>query len=110
MAGRGHSRCGGLDQRPLIQEQSERTAGFDNLRDEVDDIGDISLLRVLDVALWMYGERYGTTLPVAGARPKRAAFPQTPIARCERGGIGCASVAKLLPGWRDKQNRDVAEL
>lgn len=46
-----------------FQEQPERAAGLDNLRGKVGEIEDISLLRVLDVALWMYGERYGTTLP-----------------------------------------------
>jgi hypothetical protein len=48
-----------------FQELPERSVGLENLREEVGEIDNISLLRVLDVALWMYGERYGTTLPPA---------------------------------------------
>ena len=45
-----------------FQVQPERAAGLANLRDEAGDIDDISLLRVLDVALWMYTDRYGTAV------------------------------------------------
>jgi hypothetical protein len=48
-----------------FQVRPERAIGLVNLRDEVGDIDDVSLLRVLDVALWVYSERYGTALPPA---------------------------------------------
>lgn len=43
---------------PPYSTDSPGSPAWANLRDEVvDAIKDISLLRVLDVALWMYGER-----------------------------------------------------
>ncbi len=41
----------------LRSREPERADGLANPRDEIGEIEDNSLLRVLDVALWMYAER-----------------------------------------------------